>query len=124
MGYFETTLNVQSAGGKYWRLMEPLIFKSEKYGLITVPVGFFSDFASTPRIPLIYSLFGNTSHNAAVIHDWLYSGNVKISRKAADEVFIEAMKSKNQPKWRRVPMFLAVRLFAGFAFHKKNKSKK
>lgn len=117
MGQFETTLNVQSAG-KYWRLIKPLIFESEKYGRIEVPVGFRSDFASVPRLPLIYSLFGNTSHNAAVIHDWLYSGQVEISRKAADKVFVEAMKSKNQSKWRRFPMFWAVRLFGGFAFYK------
>lgn len=115
MGRFRTKLKVES-GGKYWILLQPLIFESERHGLITVPMGFKTDFASVPRIPVVYSMFGNTSHNAAVIHDWLYSGNVKISRKRADEVFIDAMRSKKQSKWRRIPMFWAVRLFAKFAF--------
>jgi hypothetical protein len=115
MGKFKTKLRVES-DGKYWKLLEPLIFESAKYGVIRVPTGFRTDFASVPRIPLVYSLFGNTSHNAAVVHDWLYSGRAKISRKGADEVFIEAMKCKKQSKWRREPMFWAVRLFAGLAF--------
>lgn len=115
MGQFKTKLRVESCG-KYWILLQPLVFESERQGLIKVPVGFLTDLASVPRIPLVYSLFGNTSHNAAVIHDWLYSRNVKISRKNADEVFIEAMKSKKQSIWRRIPMFWAVRVFASFAF--------
>lgn len=115
MGYFKTKLQVES-DGKYWKLLSPLIFKSTTYGLIHIPTDFKTDFASVPRIPIVYSMFGNTSHSAATVHDWLYSGRAKVSRKQADEVFIEAMKAKNQSKWRRKPMFWAVRLFAGFAF--------
>lgn len=120
MGYFKTKLQVES-DGKYWRLLTPLIFESKNCGIIQVPIGFKTDFASVPRIPIVYSMFGNTSHSSAVIHDWLYSGRANVSRKEADEVFIEAMKAKKQSKWRRKPMFWAVRLFAGFAFNKEKK---
>lgn len=120
MGEFKTRLQVES-DGKYWRLLQPLVFDSDDYGFIKVPTGFKTDFASVPRIPLVYSMFGNTSHSSAVIHDYLYSGEKKISRKDADKIFIEAMESQNQSKWRRKPMFWAVRLFAGFAFDKEKK---
>lgn len=115
MSEFKTKLRVESQG-KYWILLETLVFDSDDYGLIKVPVGFKTDFASVPRIPLVYSLFGNTSHSSAVIHDFLYSDRFSISRKRADQIFIEAMKCRKQPKWRRKPMFWAVRLFAGFAY--------
>lgn len=122
MGHFKTKLQVES-DGKYWKLLTPLVFESRNFGLIEVPTGFRTDFASVPRIPIVYSMFGNTSHSSAVIHDWLYSGQAKVSRKGADEVFIEAMKSRKQSEWRRKPMFWAVRLFAGFAFKKEKKGK-
>lgn len=120
MGYFKTKLQVES-DGKYWKLLTPLIFESTEYGVIRVPVGFKTDFASVPRIPVVYSMFGNTSHSAAVIHDYLYSGRANMSRKGADLIFKEAMKSRKQSEWRRKPMFWAVRLFAGFAFNKEKK---
>lgn len=120
MGEFKTKLQVES-DGKDWRLLQSLIFDSDEYGIIRVPVDFKTDFASVPRLPLVYSLFGNTSHSAAVVHDYLYSGQMNISRKGADEIFIEAMKSRKQSKWRRKPMFWAVRLFSGFAYKEKEK---
>ena len=120
MGYFKTKLQVES-DGKYWKLLTPLIFESTEHGIIRVPAGFKTDFASVPRIPIVYSMFGNTSHSAAVIHDWLYSGRGGVTRKGADEVFVEAMKAKKQSEWRRKPMFWAVRLFAGFAYSKEKK---
>lgn len=117
MGEFKTKLIVES-DGKDWVLSRPLVFDSDWYGLIEVPIGFKSDFASVPRIPFVYSLFGNQSHSAAIIHDFLYSGQTKLSRKAADKIFEEAMKSRNQSTWRRKCMFWAVRIFAGFAYKK------
>lgn len=116
MSEFKTKLRVES-DGKYWVLFEALVFDSDIIaGIVKVPVGFRTDFASVPRIPFIYSLFGNQSHSAAVIHDWLYSGQELISRKTADLIFKEAMKKRGQTKWRRNLMFWAVRLFAGFAY--------
>lgn len=117
MSKFLTELCVKS-DGKYWRLVDALVFDSDIVGVIRVPAGFKTDFASVPRIPFVYSFFGNTSHSAAVIHDWLYSGKKKISRKDADAVFVEAMEVRHQSKWQLYPMFVAVRLFACFSFKK------
>ena len=109
-GEFKTKLQVES-DGQYWKLLSPLVFESDKYGEIIVPVNFLTDFASVPRIPLIYAIFGNTSHSAATLHDYLYSGLQDISRKDADAVFLEAMESRKQSKWHRKVMWKAVRWF-------------
>lgn len=74
--------------------------------------GFVTNFASVPRLPLAYWLFGGVADEAAVIHDLLYTNEVQgITRKQADEVFSEAMAVCGTPAWRRGPMWLGVRLF-------------
>lgn len=64
---------------------------------ITVPVGFVTDFASVPRLPLTYLIAGNTGHWAATVHDLLYRWGV-VSRKDADIVFKEALNVKLEQK--------------------------
>lgn len=96
-----------------WRIVEPLIFDSETAGVIIVEAGFETDFASVPRIPLAYLLFGDTAHAAAVVHDFLCSDWYRlcfISWKQAAAVFLEAMLASGVPRWRAYPMYLAVRL--------------
>lgn len=61
---------------------------------VTVPKGFVHDFASVPRVPLIYGNFGNRYHRPAVVHDYLCrEGYVKRSK--VDKVFLEAMRLQN-----------------------------
>ena len=51
---------------------------------ITVPTGFFTDFASVPRMPFVFLLFGDVAHEAAVIHDYLYRKARWLSGAGAD----------------------------------------
>lgn len=100
-----------SPGSDNWRLLAELAFSSEVLNrLIIVPEGFVTDFASVPRLPLAYLLFGNVAREAAVVHDFLYSTGA-CSRKLADDVFAEASKACNVAAWRRGPMWFGVRLF-------------
>ncbi len=108
MNEFKTKLQVESTG-KFWKLLSPLIFESDEFGEIIVPKDFLTNFASVPRIPIIYALFGNTSHSSATLHDFLYSKHTNFARETADRLFIDAMKSRKQSKWRRYPMWFAVR---------------
>lgn len=110
---FKTRLKTEMIGNHH-KLLSPLVFKSSiaGVGIIAVPVGFITDFASVPRIPLVYALTGNTSHRAAVVHDYLYHKG-EIPRETADKVFLEAMKYRNVPFWRRQAMYWAVRLCGG-----------
>lgn len=101
------------AGSNTWVLTSELAFSSDVLDrLVIVPIGFETDFASVPRLPLAFLLFGGVADEAAVVHDWLYSTGA-CSRKLADEVFAEASKACGVPAWRRGPMWLGVRLFGG-----------
>lgn len=79
---------------------------------IVIPAGFVTDYASVPRLPLAYLLFGGVADSAAVVHDFLYSTGL-VSRKLADDVFAEASEACGVPAWRRRAMWLGVRLFGG-----------
>ncbi len=87
--------------------------------VVTVPKGFRTDYASVPRLPFAYMLFGGTAKKAAVIHDYLYRQS-GVSRSDADAVFSEAMAASGQGWWRRVPMYAGLRLFGWTAYQERN----
>lgn len=108
--------------GHEWVLLEPLAFESDVLGrVIEVPVGFPTDLGTVPRLPFAYLFFAGIANEAATLHDYLYSGAEKISRKQADEVFSEAMKASGTGIFRRWPMWLAVRV-AGNRYYSKGKT--
>lgn len=94
---------------KRWRLLAPFSYLAPGHGLITVPTGFETDFASVPRWPLTFALLGSYGHAAAVIHDWLYTTG-ELSRADADRVFHDALRSSGIARWRAYLMFYGVRL--------------
>jgi hypothetical protein len=102
-----------------WKLKSKLLYLSdvpeivEKWqSVIEVPAGYQTDFASVPRIPLVYTRYGGKGVLPSIIHDWLYSHGDEISRKAADQVFLEAMDEVKDPAWKstRWMMYAGVRV--------------
>lgn len=61
---------------------------------VVVPKGFVHDFASVPRVPLLYDNMGNRYHRPATIHDYLCREGY-VDRKKCDRVFLEAMRLQN-----------------------------
>lgn len=94
MGKFETPLRVEKISEHCWKLTDPFIYRSNNIGLIVVDAGFETNFASVPRLPLMYLAFGGVGDEAATLHDWLYrkehtaytGSAVKIERAMADKV--------------------------------------
>jgi hypothetical protein len=97
-----------------WELVTPCVYYSTLLGEeIVVPAGYATDLASVPRIPFVYSRYGNTAVVPAIIHDWLYENtDHTYSRKQADQVFLEAMSLiKDPPRaTQRQMMYLGVRI--------------
>jgi hypothetical protein len=113
---FFTELKVQKTYPDGWLLTEPLTYVTHNGRTITVPAGFQTDFASVPRLPLIFVLMGDTNHRAAVIHDYLYSTK-EVSRKEADSIFVEAMEGPKSIQSRL--MYLGVRLFGSLRWNQR-----
>ncbi len=94
----------------------PLIYQSDILakevpsivnGILTIVTGFVTDFASVPRVPIAYTLFGDKAHHESVPHDFLYQTHL-VSKAIADRVFLEAMTVRKKPAYIRYPMYWGV----------------
>lgn len=119
MGQFTTNLTVQlindsaNSGRGQWQVVAPITFVSSIGVEFTVPVGFVTDFATIPRIPIVFDVFGDSAHGAATLHDWLYTAK-PVPRPIADRVLLEAMECTGITKYKRTVIYVAVRLFGRF----------
>ena len=99
MSQFLSKLDVEQVedtsheGRGTWKLTAPLVYQSDIAATtITVPVGFVTDFASVPRVPMIFDWLGDRGNLAATIHDYLYTAPHPLaSRDLADSVLLEAL---------------------------------
>ena len=129
MSQFTTRLEVTPlADGRKWKIIRTFRYDVGHLGsgvIITIPAGFITDFASSPRIfwPIV-SPWGKWG-KAAIVHDYLYQNHGEIlifkwytSRKHADDIFLEAMTVLGVAPWRRRLMYRGVRLFGWLAWKK------
>ena len=84
-----------------WRVESECIYSTDVPGTarkLVVPRGYATDLASVPRIPGVYWRIGGKAVLAAIVHDYLYEHNpYGWTRKQADQVFLEAMDSEQDP---------------------------
>jgi hypothetical protein len=109
MSRFATPLRAEKSGST-WCILQPLIYCSDVAKTVfVVPEGFVTDFASVPRLPLAFLLTGDSAHEAAVVHDYLYREQ-QVSRSVADAVFREAAGISGEPGWKSWLMWAGVRI--------------
>ncbi len=112
-------LILKKINAKDYELYEDLIYENDNHYYI-IKKGFKTDGASIPSIFKI--LFDNYQGNytkAAIIHDALYRSNI-VSRKIADNLFLEAMKILNVSILKRISLYLAVKFGGWFSYHSFN----
>ncbi len=115
-------LIVEYVDGRRWRVHQDISYRTGMGEVSTVRKGFVFDFASIPKIlwPLVppagdgHNLYGL----AAVWHDWLYThrkiGGRAITRREADELFLQIMVYVGVRQWLACAMYGVVRA-AGWA---------
>ncbi len=120
MAKFLTELDVRLKDDDcIWVLDSPLIYESDIVGRVEVPAGFETDFASVPRwIPIVSNALLGKAHRESCLHDFAYRIDANISFDDANEVFLEAMESRNKPFYVRWPMYKAVCWFGQSSYHK------
>ena len=118
------SLKVSSSPGK-WELDGEMRYASDLVGhLIVIPKGFVTDLASIPRLARLIIPVNGRHRLAAIVHDYLYARKgllsivVRMSRKQADQVFLEALKVQGVGWWKRQLMYTAVRA-GGWAYWNK-----
>ena len=113
----EVEIFVENGISKIKTLVEiPFIFQGQTF---TVPKGFVSDGASIPQMfwGLIAPCIDGRTIRAAIIHDWLYSTEL-LSRKQADEIFLQFMLEDGFSAWKAYVCYYAVRIFGGSHYGK------
>lgn len=103
---FKTSLDLRASEPGEWELLAPLRWDGAVS--VTVPAGFITDLASIPRLTRPVLDRNGASRRAAVLHDWLYCLK-KGTRKAADDLFLEAMKADGVGFATRWLMYTGVR---------------
>lgn len=123
MSSFTTPLLVEFVGPDLWRLASPFEYHIGSYPSnqkVIVPVGYETDFGSIPRaFRWLLSPTGQWG-KATVVHDYLCThkvvttieGERKVSRKEADDIFLEAMEILGVNRITRYTMYSAVRAYA------------
>ena len=111
-------LRVEHVDGPTWELVREVTYRTEAGELSTVREGFEFDFASVPR--LLWFLYppqgtkGNPYGIAALLHDWLLThhkiGGREITRKEADDIFLEILLYTGCRKTLAYTMWAAVRV--------------
>lgn len=112
-------LNTCPIDDKYWEVLEDYYYETSK-GLVTVPKGFRTDYASVPKIFRNIINCSGKHGRAAVIHDWLYSSKctLDVTREEADKIFLEIMEEWGVNKFKRYFMYKMVRIFGASHFRK------
>ena len=77
---------------------------------LRVPSEFITDFASVPRLPVVWLLTGDRARRAAVVHDYLCSLKTCTYQEAA-KAFEACMREEKVSWWRRWAMTKAVLWF-------------
>ncbi|MDD2267464.1 DUF1353 domain-containing protein [Sulfuricurvum sp.] len=93
-----------------FKLTQEFEYVANDGSVYSVPIGFITDFASTPKwlrwlIPPI-GKYGK----AAVLHDYLYKTH-SVGKNKADQLFLEAMQVLKVHHWNARIMYEAVVIF-------------
>lgn len=120
MSYVEYSSRPQVAwdnDNKEWVLLQRFDCTWKRPGkerTITVEAGFTTDLASIPRVFQSITPKVGRHIQPSIVHDWCYEDNVPgMTRKEADLLFLDGMKSSGVYWLRRQTMYRAVRLFGG-----------
>ena len=117
--HFPSPLQVElQRDRKTWRLLSTFAYNDAEYGRISVPLSFETDFASVPRLPVVFDLLGDYGQAASVIHDYLYSTGC-LARSDADRVFYNALRASGIARWRAWLLWVGVRI-GGHWFYLRN----
>jgi hypothetical protein len=122
---FDSYLDTREIADGVWELLQDFtafIHTEDKTYEVIIRKGFITDYASVPRLPFAYLLYGGIGNYAAVLHDGLYSNSSLVSicdfdtqlpfnpdRAFCDDAFQAGLEARGISAWKSKPMYWAVR---------------
>ncbi len=120
MSSFTEDLYVRKIGVRKWEVTRSFDYhvgKEDSGEVVTIPKGFITDFASSPRITWVFFPPDGRYTQAAVLHDYLIKTK-QYSRDKTNKIFLEAMEVLGVPMWKRLIMYWSVQVWT-YVFWKK-----
>ena len=124
----QLTITQVDINWRLWWIEQPLVYEVGAKGsgkTIAVPKGFLTDGASIPQFLWSMLPTWGAYSRAAVIHDYLYRcigegrpHSLATTRKAADDIFLEAMAVCGVTIGVRNTIYTAVRTFGSIDYDK------
>ena len=131
---YGTFLDAREIAEKVFELINPLycniIIDGENYECI-IPEGFLTDYASVPRVPFAYMLFGGKYNRTGTLHDGLYGNwhkikiihsslrsEVIITKELSDKILYQSLLDEGASKFTAYMMYQGVNVF-GAQFYKR-----
>jgi hypothetical protein len=115
--------NLADGSQYHFRLAAPFKYVTRDRGVVSVPVGFETDFASVPRLFSWIPGFDGDNESAKIgtIHDYIYQYHsdieeqtgVKFTRHDTDLLMYQGLMDSGLPEWEAEVYFKAVRVFGG-----------
>ncbi|HAK1937095.1 TPA: DUF1353 domain-containing protein [Salmonella enterica] len=123
MSQFTTPAILEMLDHYRWRVHVPFAFylSDDSSDVIEVPAGFVTDLASVPRIFWTLLPPDGKYAKAAIIHDYLYDNALR-TKQEADRIFLDGMTVLGVPKWKRILIYLVVRIFGRGNYSKKQQA--
>lgn len=114
---FLNTLKTEQDSKWERTLLDELLLQDDEHGVITVPAGFRTDFASIRFLHnillfVLYALLAGYGNYAATVHDWLYTTG-PLTRKQADAVLYRGLRAEGIARWRAWLFWAGVRIGGG-----------
>lgn len=122
MSHFLTSLKTEQEGKWGHTLLADLVYQDDQLGLIVVPAGFRTDFASiwvlhNAVLFVLYALVAGYGNYAATVHDLLYSTG-QFTRRQSDDLLYRALRAEGVAKWRAWLFWAGVRVGGAKQFAK------
>lgn len=132
---YGTMLETRELAEKTFELTKPLysnIMIDDEWYECIIPEGFVTDFASVPRVPFAYMLFGGKYNRTGTLHDGLYGNwhqiklvhaalryEVLVTKELADKVLYRSLLDEGASSFTAYMMYQGVNVFGG-QFYKRN----
>ena len=117
VGDLNVKLRKYPINGKWFKLINSFDYYADNGNIWTVPRGLNTDFASIPRFMRWLIPRVGDHGMAAVLHDFLCEKK-QVSRKKADQLFLESMKVSEVSWLKRRTMYFGVRSYSIISFKK------
>lgn len=111
------SLKVEVHPGGECELLEDLMWEDPSGHMHIVPAGFYTDFASIPRVMRLFAVSDSLTSAPATLHDYHYRVILR-GRRWADSLFYQGLRDNGVHWFFAWSYWFAVRVFGWYSYRR------